>query len=184
MRRTLKLMSLAAVVALLAACGSETATSTTVAEATTTTAVEQTTSTAADTTTTAAAETTTTAAAEPIVPGEDPEVDAIVAVYTVAFDSATSFEEKAAVIVDPTGLEETVAAYATTGESMGGVTTQVEAVVIDGDAAEVTYTLMFAGNPTYPGLNGDAVLTEAGWMISRDMFCGIMASARVGCPTG
>ena len=118
------------------------------------------------------------------MPGEDPEVDAIVAVYTVAFDSTTSFEEKAEVLVDPTGLEETVAAYATTGESMGGVTTQVDAVVIDGDTAEVTYTLMFAGNPTYPDLKGDAVRTEDGWRISREMFCGIMTSARVGCPTG
>ncbi|HLF60672.1 MAG TPA: hypothetical protein VI980_05805 [Acidimicrobiia bacterium] len=183
MHRTTTLMSLVAVVALVASCGSETATMTTIEEVTTTTVVEATTTTTPDTTSTTAAETTTTAVEEPIVPGEDPEVDAIVAVYTVAFDSTTTFEEKAAVIVEATGLEETVAAYATTGESMGGVTTKVDAVVISGDSAEITYTLMFAGNPTYPGLKGDAVRTEDGWKISRDMFCGIMTSAQVGCPT-
>ncbi|HEY6628783.1 MAG TPA: hypothetical protein VI193_07365 [Acidimicrobiia bacterium] len=133
--------------------------------------------------TTAAVETTTTAPA-PIVPGEDADVDAVVAIYGIAFDSATTFDEKAVVIVDPAGLEETVTAYATTGEAMGGVTTQVDAVVIDGDNATVTYTLMFAGTPTYSGLQGDAIRTADGWMISRDMFCGIMSSARVGCPTG
>jgi len=175
-------MSLIAVLAIVAACGGETAVTTT-AEATTTTE-PSTTTTAPEATSTTAVETTTTLPAEPIIPGEDPEVDAIVAVYAVAFDSTTSFEEKAAVLVDAAGLEETVAAYATTGESMGGVTTQVDAVVIDGETAEVTYTLMFAGNPTYPGLKGDAVLTQDGWKISRDMFCGIMTSARVGCPTG
>ena len=176
-------MSLIAVGALVAACGSDTATTTT-AETTTTTVAETTTTTTAETTTTTVAETTTAPPAEGIVPGEDPEVDAIVAIYALAFDSTTTFEEKAAVLVDSAGLEETVAAYATTGESVGGVTTEVNAVVINGDAAEVTYTLMFAGNPTYPGLKGDAVHTEDGWKISRDTFCGIMTSARVGCPTG
>jgi hypothetical protein len=177
-------MSLVVVVALVVACGSDTATTTTADETTTTTVAETTTTTFPETTTTAVEETTTTAVEEPIVPGEDPEVDAIVAVYAVAFDSTTTFEEKALVLVDSAGLEETVAAYAATGESVGGVTTEVNAVVIDGDTAQVTYTLMFAGNPTYPGLEGDAVRTDDGWRISRDMFCGIMSSARVGCPTG
>ncbi len=181
-----KLRPLAAIaaLALIAACGGDTADSTT-----TTSSVETTTTTAAETTTTAAAETTTSSVgtttvspAEPIVPGEDPDVDEIVAVYAAAFDSTTSFEEKAAVIDGADGLEETVASYATTGETMGGVTTQVDAVSIDGDTASVTYTLMFAGNPTYPGLQGDAIRTAEGWKISREMFCGIMTSARVGCP--
>ena len=177
-------MSLMAVVAMVSSCGADTATTTTGEETTTTTIVEQTTTTVFEPTTTTVAETTTTAAPEPIVPGEDPEVDAIVEIYSVAFDSTTTFDEKAAVLVDSAGLEDTVADYAATGESVGGVTTEVNAVVIDGETAQVTYTLMFAGNPTYPGLEGDAVLTEDGWKISREMFCGIMSSARVGCPTG
>lgn len=176
MRRNTRLMSLITVAALVAACGSDTPPTTTVGETTTTTV--------ADISTTTSPETATTAAAGAIVPGEDPEVDAIVAVYAVAFDSTTTFEEKAAVLVDSAGLEDTVAAYATTGESVGGVTTEVNAVVIEAETAEVTYTLMFADNPTYPGLKGDAVLTEDGWKISRETFCEIMSSARVGCPTG
>ncbi|MEX1124158.1 MAG: hypothetical protein WD895_06615 [Acidimicrobiia bacterium] len=182
MRRITNFIFLVSVLTFVAACGSDTATTTSFEETTTTTFVETTTTTVPETTTTAIAETTTTMV-EPIVPGENPDVDAIVEVYGIAFDSATTFEEKAVVLVDAAGLEETVTAYATTGEAMGGVTTEVNAVVIEGDTAEVTYTLMFADIPTYSGLKGDAVRTADGWKISRAMFCGIMTSARVGCPT-
>lgn len=132
---------------------------------------------------TAAPETTTTVAGG-IVPGEDPEIDAIVATYSIVFDSETTFEEKAPYLVDPTGLEETVAGYAAAGEAVGGISLQATAVVIDGDSAAVTYDFLFAGSPTYQGLEGDAVKTDAGWQITRETFCGIMSSARVGCPEG
>ena len=72
------------------------------------------------TTTTTVAATTTTAAPTGIVPGEDPDVDAIVLAYQIAFDSLSDFETKAPYIDDPSGLEETVALYLVTGETMGG----------------------------------------------------------------
>lgn len=133
-------------------------------------------------TTTTAAPTTSTTAAEPIVPGEDPDVDAIVLAFQIAFDSVSGYEEKATYIDDPSGLEETVEKYLATGESMGGIAVEPTAVTIDGDAAEVTYDLLFGGNPTYPGLTGRAVKTADGWKIERSMFCSLMSSARVGCP--
>jgi hypothetical protein len=143
-----------------------------------------TTTTAAETTTTStvAADTTTTTEAAGIVPGEDPDVDAVVEAYLVVFDSETTFEEKAPYLVDPTGLEDTVVGYTAAGEAVGGITLEATAVTIDGDAAAVTYNFLFAGNPTYQGLEADAVKTEAGWQITRETFCGIMSSARVGCP--
>ena len=151
-------------------------------EATTTTTEATTTTTEAATTTTTAAPTTTTTEAPGIIEGEDPEVDAIVLAYTIALDSVTSYEDKAPYIEDPSGLEATIATYLTTGESMGGIGVLPSAVAIDGDTAVVTYDLLFGGNPTYPDLTGDAVKTADGWKITREGFCSLMSSARVGCP--
>ena len=125
----------------------------------------------------------TTTAAPAIVPGEDPDVDAIVTAFTVAFDSAADYAAKAVYIVDPSGLEETVASYLTTGETFGGIGVLVTSVTVNGDQADVIYDLLFNDNPTYRDQDGIAVLTEAGWQVPRDVFCGLMKSARVGCPT-
>ncbi|MBT8164910.1 MAG: hypothetical protein HKO82_11970 [Acidimicrobiia bacterium] len=183
-RRLLPLIFVLALVA--AACGSDetsdagaSATTTTVAAATTTT------TTAPATTTTAAPATTTTTAAAAeggIVAGEDPEVDAVVAAYTIALDSVSPYEDKVPYIDDPSGLEETIAKYLETGQSMGGIGVLPTDVVIDGDTATVTYDLLFGGNPTYPDLTGEAVKTAEGWKITRAGFCSLMSSARVGCP--
>jgi hypothetical protein len=141
-----------------------------------------TTTTAAPTTTTAAPVTTTTATDVGIVPGDDPDVDAVVLAYQIVFSSETGYEEKVPYLEEPDGLEETVAMYQETGESMGGVALAASSVTINGDTADVTYDLLFGGTPTYPDLSGDAVLRDGTWKITRDMFCAMMASARVGCP--
>jgi hypothetical protein len=154
------------------------------AETTTTLASTTTSTTVAPTTTTAAPATTTTTVADPggIVPGEDPDVDAVVLTYEIVFFSETGYDEKAPYIDDPTGLEQTVADYQETGESMGGVALAPKSVTINGDTADVTYDLLFGGTPTYPDLSGDAVLIDDTWKVTRVMFCAMMASARVGCP--
>jgi hypothetical protein len=131
-------------------------------------------------TTTAAPATTTTSGG--IVPGEDPDVDAVVLAYQVVFSSDTTYEEKVPYLVDPTGLEDTVEQYGATGEAMGGIELATNAVSIDGDVAAVQYDLLFGGTPTYPDLTGDAVLVDNVWKVTREMFCGMMTSARVGCP--
>lgn len=162
-----------------AACGGSEAD---VAASTTTTPEGPTTTTTRAPATTRTAAPTTTMVAEGVVAGEDPEVDAIVLAYTIALDSVSSYEEKAPYIDDPSGLEETVAKYLETGESMGGIGVAVSAVGIDGETASVTYDLLFGGNPTYPDLTGPAVKTADGWKITREGFCSLMSSARVGCP--
>ena len=133
-------------------------------------------------TTTAAPATTTTAAAVEIVPGEDADVDAIVTAYAVAFDSTSDYASKEPYIDDPSGLEQTVADYLTTGETMGGVSVVVTDVVVDGEEAAVIYDLLFNNNPIYSDLPGTAILTAAGWQVPRSVFCSLMSSARVGCP--
>jgi hypothetical protein len=166
---------------IVTACSeSDAAQTTTMAPATTTTTVAP----ATTTTTVAPATTTTTTAADAggITPGEDADVDAVVLTYQIVFSSETGYEEKAPYIDDPVGLEQTVADYQETGESMGGVALAPKSVTINGDTADVTYDLLFGGTPTYPDLSGDAVLLDDTWKITREMFCAMMASARVGCP--
>lgn len=138
--------------------------------------------TVAPTTMTAPATTTTVAGDGGIVPGEDADVDAVVLTYQIVFSSETDYDEKAPYIDDPEGLEQTVADYQETGESMGGVELAPTSVTINGETADVTYDLLFGGTPTYPDLTGDAVLIDDTWKITRTMFCAMMASARVGCP--
>lgn len=166
------------------ACGGTDATAAAAAATTAATATTMApTTTVAPTTTTTSAPATTTTEAAGIVPGEDPDVDAIVVAYTTALDSVAPYDEKAPFIDDPSGLEETVAKYLETGESMGGIGVAVTAVSVDGDTATVTYDLLFAGNPSYPDLTGEAVKTADGWKITRAGFCSLMSSARVGCPS-
>jgi len=174
-----KLLLLVVLAVLATACSeSDTAESPTTAAPTTTVAPAPTT-----TATTTAPETTTTAGeAGGIVPGEDADVDAVVLTYQIVFSSETDYDEKAPYLEDPAGLEQTVADYQETGESMGGVALAPTAVTINGNSADVLYDLLFGGTPTYPDLTGDAVLVDDTWKITRDMFCAMMASARVGCP--
>jgi hypothetical protein len=100
----------------------------------------------------------------------------------VAFDSTSDYETKAQYIDDPSGLEDTVATYTATGESMGGVGVSVTDVVVNGDTADVSYDLLFNGNPVYPDQTGTAVRTADGWKVPRDVFCTLMAHARSACP--
>ncbi len=184
MKRSIVLVVLVAIVAAACAASDEAA-----APDTTTTETTSTTTEAPITTTTSTTlppPTTTTEADEiktsRVTPGEDPDVDAIVEAYRVVFDSATAFEEKAPFITDATGLEETVTKYIAAGDDVGGITLQADRIGIEGDDALVIYSFLFAGNAAYSALEGDAVLTDEGWQISREFFCTIMVLARVGCP--
>ncbi|MEN8113707.1 MAG: hypothetical protein ABFS21_04915 [Actinomycetota bacterium] len=171
MKRTLA--ACAAVAVLAGACSSDDAGTTTES-----TVPETTTTTVAPSTTTAP----TTTDAPAVVSGEDPDVDAVILAYDIVFSSQTTFEEKAPYLTDPTGLEDTVVQYMETGESMGGVELLPTSVTIADDTAAVTYDLLFGGTPTYPDLTGDAVRVDDTWKITREMFCAMMSSARVGCP--
>lgn len=180
-------MAALALALIAAACGggdegaAETTTTESVAETTTT--VAETTTTVAETTTTVAETTTTEAVTETTFESTgDPDVDAIMIAFMVAFDSTSPYEAKAPYIDDPTGLEGTVETYMQTGNTMGGVSVAVTDVVIDGEQAEATYDLLFNGNPVYPAQTGTAVFVDDAWKLPRDVFCGLMALARSNCP--
>ena len=180
MKRTLFVVLILAIVA--AACGESSDSGAGEAAPATTAAPTTTTTTTTEAPTTTAAPTTTTAVESDIVAGEDPDVDAIVTAYSVAFDSQSDYAAKQLHIDDPAGLEDTVARYLETGESMGGISVVVTSVEVDGDEANLTFDLLFNNNPTYPNLPGTAVLTDDAWKVPRWMFCSLMSSARVGCP--
>jgi iron complex transport system substrate-binding protein len=131
--------------------------------------------------TTAAPATTPAAAEGAIVPGADPEVDAVVAAYSAVFDSAVPFEQKQAFLPDAGALRPTLDKYATTGAAFGGIKLQPTAVTIDGDTASVTYDVMFGGKPAYEALSGTAVRQNGAWVVTREEFCGFMSSARTPC---
>lgn len=176
MKRMMILVVAGAIV--VAACSgadesSETATETTSAPTTT---VEVTTTTIAATTTVDAS-----VPLSPVVPGEDADADAIVDLFAVAFDSETTFAEKAPLIDDPAGLEPTVEAYKAAGESFGGIFLEVTATGIDGDSAGVMYDLLFGGSPFQSGQMGEAVNNDGQWQVTREYFCSIMELARVDC---
>ena len=135
------------------------------------------------TTTTIAATTTVDASVpmSPVVPGADADADAIVDLFAVAFDSETTFEEKAPLIDDPAGLESTVESYKTAGESFGGIFLEVTATSIDSDSAGVMYDLLFGGSPFQSDQIGEAVNNDGQWQVTREYFCSIMELARVDC---
>lgn len=173
MRRIVFLVIAVGLVATACASANDTTTDTEPAAAIPPTTVAPTTTSAPATTSTPA---TTTASAN------DADQEAITATYEIVFSSETTFAEKEPFLEDPTGLEDTVVKYQETGETMGGVSLAATKITVEGTSAEVIYDFLFAGTPTYPDLTGDAVLVEGTWKITRDMFCSIMDSARVGCP--
>lgn len=148
-----------------------------------------TTTTEIETTTTAAVATTTTTptaggseGADALVPGENPDADEIANVYAVVFDSKATYEDKAPLIVEPDGLEATVAAYTGAGAGVGEIFLQATAVSIAGDEAVVVFDLLFAGNVFQADQQGTAVRSDGVWQVSNEQFCSVMALARVSCP--
>jgi hypothetical protein len=180
---------IAAIAIVATACSSATEASRNAEAAPTTTVIVTTTTLAPPTTTTTSTVivTTTTLASPtttlPFSPASEEDVAEITALYEIVFSSDTTYDEKAPLIDDPSGLEETVAQYSETGESLGGVGLVAKTITVSGDLASVTYDLLFSGNPTYPDLTGDAIFVDGAWLVTREMFCSIMTSARVGCPS-
>jgi len=105
----------------------------------------------------------------------------VAAAWAVVFDSSADFEDKAPHLVDAESLASTIDAYTATGDGFGGISLVPTAVTIDGDAATVTYDVIFGGNPAYSDLTGTIDLVDGTWVVPRSEFCSFMASARVGC---
>lgn len=148
-------------------------------------ATTATTATTAPTTTAPTTTATTTAvdgASEAVPAGlDDPDGAAVAAAWSVVFDSATAFDDKAPHLAEAESLRSTIETYAATGSRMGGIALEPTAVTVTGDTATVTYDVLFGGNVAYGDLTGAVERVGGTWVVSRDEFCSFMASARTSC---
>ena len=103
------------------------------------------------------------------------------AAWATVFDSAADFADKVPHLQDAAALEASNAAYAEAGERMNGISLEPTSAAIDGDVAAITYNVLFAGSPAYEDLTGEVVLVDGVWMVSREAYCGFLASARTPC---
>ena len=111
--------------------------------------------------------------------GED-ETAAGATVATV-FDSTVAFEDKQALIEGGEAHRADHEAYVGAAEGVGGIAVEPTAVAVEGDAATVTYRVLFAGSEAYADLSMDVARSGDGWVVPTDAFCGFLASARVPC---
>jgi iron complex transport system substrate-binding protein len=105
-------------------------------------------------------------------------------VWSTVFDSAAAFEDKAPHLADADALRATVEGYTQAGAAMGGISLVPTDVAVQGDTATVTYDVMFGDAAAYSDLTGTMSLIDGTWTVSREEFCGFMASARNPCPPG
>jgi len=115
------------------------------------------------------------------VDASDPDEAAVAEAWTTVFDSSVAAEAKAPFLEDPTTTAATLAAYATTGEAMQGITLEPTDVAVDGETATVTYDILFAGTPAYEDQTGEVVNVDGAWKITTEQFCSFMATARTPC---
>ena len=101
--------------------------------------------------------------------------------WAVVFNSTAEFAEKVPHLEDAASLEASNAAYAAAGEGLGGISLEPTAVEIDGDAATVTYNVLFGEAAAYTDLAGEIQRVDGTWTVSREVYCGFLASARTPC---
>lgn len=104
--------------------------------------------------------------------------------WQLVFDSEADVEAKIDHLADADALRGTLEAFAETGSTMGGISLAPTDVAVDGDAAVITYDVKFGGNVAYGDQTGTIELADGTWTVSREEFCGFMASARTPCPGG
>ena len=101
--------------------------------------------------------------------------------WAVVFNSTVEFAEKAPHLEDAASLESSNAAYAAAGEGLGGISLEPTGVEIDGDAATITYNVLFGDAAAYEDLTGEIQQVDGIWTVSREVYCGFLASARTPC---
>jgi hypothetical protein len=93
------------------------------------------------------------------------------------------FAGGAEMVEDFDALVETLRAAAADVGNPQAYSGQVDAVTsIDGDRAEVVYSLLANGQPAYPGMRGSAVRIDGVWKVSRETICDYVAIGRIRCP--
>lgn len=130
--------------------------------------------------TTAEPEDTDASEAEDTADDADAEAEVSDMVATV-FDSSVPFDDKIALLEDGEAHRADHDAYVTAADAVGGITVEATDVAIEGEAATVTYAVLFGGNEAYADLAMDVTQVDGAWVVPTDAFCGFLASARTPC---
>ena len=101
--------------------------------------------------------------------------------WALVFDSTVEFSEKVPHLEDAASLESSNAAYSAAGEGLGGISLEPTAAEINGDEASITYNVLFGGTAAYEDLTGEIQQVDGTWTVSREAYCGFLASARTPC---
>lgn len=101
--------------------------------------------------------------------------------WALVFDSSLDFSEKAPHLEDAASLEASDSAYAEVGARVGGISLEPTAAAIDDDTATITYNVLFGGVAAYEDLTGTMQWVNGTWTVSREVYCGFLASARTPC---
>lgn len=112
----------------------------------------------------------------------DPDEQAVRTAWSTVFDSSVPVADKLEHLAEPDLAEPVLAAYATAGEQVGGISLEPTAVAIDGETAEVTYDVLFGGTAAYSDQTGTVERSGDTWVVGTEQFCSFMASARTPCP--
>ncbi len=122
-------------------------------------------------------------AASEAAAGAEPteEEAAAMAAWALVFDSTADFADKAPHLEDAANLESSNAGFLAAGEAMGGISLAPTSATIDGDTATVIYDVLFGENAAYTALDGTMQLVDGVWVVSRERYCGFLASARTPC---
>ena len=101
--------------------------------------------------------------------------------WAIVFDSTVDIADKAPHLEDAASLEASNAAYSGAGEGLGGISLEPTAAQIEGDVATITYNVLFGEAAAYEDLTGEIHLVDGTWTVSREQYCGFLASARTPC---
>ena len=136
------------------------------------------------TATSAAGATTTSLAPAASAAGAalDADQQAAADAFASVFDSKVAYADKAAHIAGADSVAAAAQAYASAGSAMGGISLKPTAVAIAGDAATVTYDVLFGTATAYSALSEQIDRVNGQWVVSTKVFCGFLTQARVPCP--
>ncbi|MEL6981142.1 MAG: iron-siderophore ABC transporter substrate-binding protein [Actinomycetota bacterium] len=109
------------------------------------------------------------------------EEAAAMAAWALVFDSTAAFADKAPHLEDAAALETSNVGFLDAGDAMGGISLDPTGAVVDGETATITYDVYFGENAAYNDLDGEISLVDGVWVVSRDEYCGFLASARTPC---
>lgn len=117
------------------------------------------------------------------VPAFDADQQAVATAWETVTDSSLTFDDQAPFIEDAEALRATIEAYPAAADVVGGISTTVQSVAIDGDTATITYSVSFNGvEQPYPAQDASLVLVDGTWTAPQTEICALYSYARNNCP--